>query len=210
MGKPDRPSLVTSVAVLQLVVGGLLLACGSCGLLAAVAGTSSATVTITTQGKSTTRVYDTREEMEKEAPGYKNFLVASSLAGVLLDLAMILAAVGLLTLAAWGWWLSLSWALLHLTYQIVALAYLWSVAIPAANRMVYAVPHDDDAVCSGLVNGNTFYHLFWMAFALGLSVFSIVFLGLLALPSARRAFKNDRTAENDEEEGEDTAGEETE
>ncbi|HWG43130.1 MAG TPA: hypothetical protein VN688_10115 [Gemmataceae bacterium] len=164
MSKPDRPILVTLLAISQLVVGGLLLVCGVFGLVATVAGSSSTTVTISDRGQSITRVYDTEEEMEKEAPGYKLFLLGGGGVSILLHVTMIAGAIGLLKLSAWGWWVSLTWALLRLLYQIITLGYLWFVAMPAANRMAHAVVRDRNGVLNSLVNGNTFYHIFWAIF----------------------------------------------
>src|SRR5262249_10908115 len=160
MRNNDRSVLVTLLALAQIVGGVSLLSCGVFSLVAAVAGTSSATVTITNLGKSTTRTYDTREEMEKEAPGYKLFLTGSAVVGILLHLAMLVGAVGLLAQRAWGWWLSLAWALLQLVCQVLTLGYLWSVAMPAANRLVQNCPRHDNPVCSRLVDGHTLYHVF--------------------------------------------------
>jgi hypothetical protein len=188
MRQPERPALVVVTAVVQLVAGGLLLACGVFGLVAAVAGSSSATVTITTQGQSTTRVYDTREEMEKEAPGYKTFLVAGRLVDLLLEVGMIAGGVGLLLMRRWGWWLSLAWALVQPVVQVLTIGYLWTVAMPAANRLVRAVPRDDAGICGGMVNGNTFCHIGWGLFAIAFSFYSLLILLLLILPPVRRAF----------------------
>jgi hypothetical protein len=187
MRKPDRSILVTLLAIGQMVVGVLLLGCGVLDFASTAAGSSSATVTISRGPQPITRVYDTREEMEREAPGYKQFLLGNSVASVLLHVAMIAGAVGLLLRHAWGWWVSLGWAVLRLVYQAVTAWYLWSVAMPAANRMVLVVPRDDAGVCSGMVNGNTFYHLFWAFFATGFTAYPIVILILLILPPVRRA-----------------------
>src|SRR5262245_28928026 len=108
MRKPGRPVLVTLLAILQMVIGGLTLACGVFSLVSVAAGSSAATVTITSGPNKTTRTYDTTEEMEKQTPGYKRFLLGGEVASILLHVAMIAGAVGLLTLHAWGWWLSLA------------------------------------------------------------------------------------------------------
>jgi hypothetical protein len=190
MRKPNRPILVTLLAIGQMVVGGLLLACGAVDLISTVAGSSSATVTRTVQGQPTTQIYDTREEMAKEAPGYKLFLLGGGAFSILHHVTMIAGTIGLLLLRAWGWLLSLAWALLRLAYQLLTGAYLWFVAMPAANRMVRAVPHDDNGVCTSMVNGNTFYHLFWALFSLGFSLYPLLILILLALPPVWRAFRS--------------------
>jgi hypothetical protein len=187
MHQPSRSVFVTLLAIVQLVVGGLLLLCGAFGMVATVAGDSSATVTISRGGKSTTRVYDTTEEMEKETPGYKRVLLGSEVAGLLLRLAMIAGGIGLLMQRGLGWWLSLVWVLLQLAFQVLTIAWLLMVAMPAANRVVRAVPHDDNHVCGTLANGNTFYHLFWLIFAFGFSVYPLLILILLLLPPVRRA-----------------------
>jgi hypothetical protein len=183
---PERPRLVTKLVIVQLLIGGLLLTCGTFDLVSTVAGSSAATVTI--RGQETTRIYDTRGEMEKQTPGYHSILVGGGIVGILLQVAMIVGAVGLFWLRAWGWWVSLAWAVLRLLYQVGTIGYLWSVAMPAANRMVLTVPHDDNGVCSSLVNGNTFYHFFWLLFSVGFSIYTMVILACLVMPSVRRAF----------------------
>lgn len=187
MHKPSRPILVLLLAIAQIVVGSSLLCCGTLSLIVNTVGSSAQTVTITTNGKSTTRVYDTREEMEKEAPGYKLFLLGGGIVGFALAAMMVVGAIGLLGCQAWGWWLSVLWGLFELAYQVGTAAYLWLVAMPAANRMVRAVPHDDQGVCNGLVNGNTFYHVGWALFASGFVIYPLLILLLLVLPPARRA-----------------------
>jgi hypothetical protein len=186
--KPNRPILITLLAIAQIIVGGLLLACGAVDLVANTAGSSSETVTVNVRGQPTTQTYDTRAEMVKEAPGYKLFLLGGGALSMLLHLTMIAGAIGLLLQHAWGWLLCLVWALVRLAYQLLVAAYLWFVAMPAANRMVRAVPHDVNGVCSSMVNGNTFYHLFWALFASGFSLYPLLFLLLLALPPVWRAF----------------------
>ncbi len=198
MHQPGRPVLVTLLAIVQLIVGGGLLACGALGLVAALAGSSAATVTITTAGQSTTRTYDTQQEMVKEAPSYNLFFFGGGVAGLVLHLAMLAGALGLLLQRGWGWWLSLAWCLLHVGYEAVTLGYLFTVAIPAANRMVRVVPRDDNGVCNSLVNGNTFYHLFWVLFAVGLSLYALVVLVVLVLPPVRRAFTHAAARADDE------------
>jgi len=187
MRRPNRPVLVLLLAIAQLMVGGMLLCGGALNLIINTAGSSAQTVTITTNGKSTTRVYDTREEMEKEAPGYKLFLHGGGIVGFALAAVMVAAAIGLLGCRGWAWWLSVLWGLFELAYQIATAAYLWLVAMPAANRMVRAVPRDDAGVCGGLVNGNTLYHVGWALFASGFVLYPLLILLLLVLPPVRRA-----------------------
>jgi hypothetical protein len=194
MRKPVRPVLVTLIAIVQLVVGALLLACNVLGMVVTFAGESSATVTITTAGQPATRVYDTREEMEQQAPGYVKVLFGSAAADLMLNLAMIAGGIGMLRLRAWGWWLSLAWALLRLVYQVVTAGYVWYVAMPAANRMVHAVPHDDAGVCGSMANGNTFYHVGWGLFATGFVLYPLLVLILLILPPVSRAFRRSNAA----------------
>jgi hypothetical protein len=200
MRQPHRPFLVTLLAIIQIVVGGLLLACGAVDMVVNVAGSSSATVTLTVRGRPTTRTYDTREEMSKEAPGYKLFLLGGGAFSILLHTIMIAGAVGLLLLRAWGWLLSLAWALLRLAYQLLTAAYLWFVAMPAANRVVRAVPHDDNGVCGSMANGNTLYHLFWALLTVGFSLYPLLVLVLLALPPVWRALASRHAEDQDDPE----------
>jgi hypothetical protein len=197
MRKVRRPVVVLIVALLQLVVGSSLLACGVFNLVSTVAGSSAATVTITVAGQSTTRTYDTREEMEKHAPGYKSFMLAEAVVALLLQFAMIAGGIGLLLMRGWSWWLSVAWAGLRLVVQCLTLLYLWFTAIPAANQMVKEVPRDDKGVCSSLVNGNTLYHVFWALFAVVFLLYPLLILVLLMLPPVRRSF-NPPEAEEDE------------
>jgi hypothetical protein len=200
MRKPIRPVLVTLLAIIQLVVGALLLACGAFGMVVTVAGDSSATVTINTGGQQTTRVYDTREEMEAQAPGHTYVVFGSAVADLTFHLAMIAGAIGMLRLRAWGWWLSLAWALLRLLYQVAMAYYLWTVAMPAANRVVQMVPHDADGTCGSLANGNTFYHLGWALFATGFAVYPLIILILMILPPVKAAFVQGNAEGREEEE----------
>ncbi|HJZ57922.1 MAG TPA: hypothetical protein VKE74_23395 [Gemmataceae bacterium] len=187
MRKSDRPVLVLILATVQMAIGILLLCCCGFGLISAVAGGSSATVTITSGGKTTTRVYDTHEEMAREAASYKAFTLGSGVAGIVLAAMMVIGGIGLLRSKAWGWWLSLAWGVLELAYLVATAAYLWLVAMPACNRVVQTVPHDDAGVCGPLANGNTLYHLVWALFSTGFVFYPTLVLILLALPPVRRA-----------------------
>src|SRR5262245_66651523 len=84
MPKPKRPVIVSILAIAQLMVGGLWLACGVFSVGATLAGSSSAKITVRSGFETTTRVYDTVEEMEREAPGYKLFLLGSSVSDLIL------------------------------------------------------------------------------------------------------------------------------
>jgi hypothetical protein len=184
MRKQPRPALVMVVAILQLVIGGLLVICGLFGLVTTLTGTSSTTVTITSGGQ--TRTYDMREEMIREAPSYKAFTVSSAVVDLLLHFAMIAGGIGLLMMQAWGWWASVAWAGVQIAYQLVTAGYLWFVAMPAANRVAQTLPRD--IFTSTAVNTNTFTHLVWAIFATGFTVYPVLILILLVLPAARSAF----------------------
>src|SRR5262249_33900324 len=156
--KSGRSVFVMLLGVGQLLVGLSLLGCCGLGLFDRYAG-SSATVTVRQGLETKTQVYDTRAEMEREAPGYNTFLMASGVTGILLAAVMIAGSLGLILQRGWGWWLSLAWGILELGYQGGTAAYLWLVAKPAANRMVEVVPRDEAGLCNGLVNGNTLMHI---------------------------------------------------
>ena len=136
MRSRKRPALVLLIAVAQILVGVFLLCSGGLCFTCRAAGTSHDTVTIHTGGKTATVVYDTNSEMEREAPGYNVIYFASGAAGLLLAVAMLAGAVGLLKQKAWAWWLTLLWAAAELAFQAGAAVYLWRVAIPAGNRVV--------------------------------------------------------------------------
>src|SRR5262245_11138743 len=104
MRRAKQSALVLLLAIAQVLVGATLLCTGGCGIANSAGGTS-ATVTINKGGKQTTMVYDTREEMEREAPGYKTIDLASAIGGLALAVAALVAAVGLLVRRSWGWWL---------------------------------------------------------------------------------------------------------
>src|SRR4051794_15327842 len=174
MSQRVRPVLVTLTAIVQLVVAALLLACNAFGLFATFAGESSATVTIRQGNEVVTRVYDTREEMEQQAPGHTSVTHGTAVADLAFHVVMLIGAIGMLRLRAWGWWLSLAWAILRFLYQIATAYYVWAVAMPAANRVVQVVPHDEAGVCGGMANGNTFYHLGWGLSATGFAVYPLI------------------------------------
>jgi hypothetical protein len=198
MRQPVRPVLVTLIAIVQLIVGALLLACNAFGLVVTFAGESSATVTIRQGGEAITRVYDTREEMEKQAPGHTSVLHGSAAAELAFNFAMIVGAIGVLRLRAWGWWLSLAWALLRILYQVVTAYYLWTVAMPAANRVVQTVPRDEAGLCGSMANGKTFYHVGWALFATCFALYPLLILIFLILPPVSRAFRrSDAAGEED-------------
>jgi hypothetical protein len=184
--RKSRPIFALVLAFAQMLVGGFLIFVGAINFASAAAGTSSARVTVNQGGKPATRDYDTRDEMERESPGYKLVYVASGIAGFLLAFMMISGGIGLVSGRSWGWWLSLAWAVLAFLFQAGMAGYLWFVAMPAANRVVKVVPHDDARVCSTLVNNNTFFHLGWALFATAFLFYPLLVSFLLTLPSIRR------------------------
>jgi hypothetical protein len=187
MRKPKRPGFVLFLAICQIVVGGGLICTGGLGVVSSVAGSSATMVTVKKGNETQTIVYDTREEMEREAPGYKTFMLVSAVVGLLLAVMMVVGAIGLIGQKGWGWWLSYGWALLAIAYQASVAVYLWTVAMPACNRVLKAMPRDDAGVVGGLVNGNTFYHFGWAVFASGFALYPLVMVILLALPFVRRS-----------------------
>jgi hypothetical protein len=185
MNKPKRPPLVTVVVILQLVFGGLFMCCGVFGAAASFFSSSSGTMTIRDfKGDTTTRPYDPKAEMEREAPSYKTFLIVGTVADFLLHFMMIGGAIGLLLMQPWGWWVSVAWAPLRLVYQLGTAGYLWLVAMPACNRVVQALPPFSGV--GDLANGNTFFHLFWALSATAFTLYPIIIGVLLILPQARR------------------------
>ena len=186
MRQRGRPVLVLLLGVAQILVGCTLVFSGGGSMVSNAAGTSRETVTVNKGFEKQTIVYDTHEEMEKEAPGYKLFYLGTGIAGLLLALAMIVGAAGLLWGRAWGWWLSVLWAVLGALYQGGVAVYLWTVAMPAANRLHKALPRDDAGVCGTLANINTFFHVFWAIFASAFVLYPLLGLLLLVLPPVRR------------------------
>ena len=188
MSKPARSVLAMLLGVAQILVGCTLTCTGGISMASNALGTSKETVTVNKGGfEKQTIVYDTHEEMEKQAPGYKAFYLGTGVAGLLLALGMILGAAGMLWSRPWGWWLSLAWGVLALAYQAGVAVYLWTVAMPAVNRLHDTLPRDDAGVTGTLANTNTFFHFFWAIFASAFVLYPLLVLLLLVLPPVRRS-----------------------
>ncbi len=124
-----RPASVTVMAVLNLVLGSLMvLVClyGSITNLAQSANAKQGAV-----GRDDQFEVQLDREVARAVPGYRAYQVSTSLLGLLLSVALLLSGIGLLNLRRWGRSLALVWAVLMILMEIGTTTFHLLVLSPA-------------------------------------------------------------------------------
>ena len=122
----ERPTIVTVMAILNMVIGGLGLLCGFCGLGAhlVIAGLGSTR----TVGGGPNPIQDMLAYLNRELPGYQAIEIGRGALVLILGIVLIAAGIGLLMVQNWARWVSLVYGilsiLLHTGYVVYELAFV--------------------------------------------------------------------------------------
>jgi len=178
--QPDRPTSVTVVAIINLVLGVLGLCMYSCGGLGILMLFSMAD-RLPPEQRGALRMF---QAMEEVIPGYLTYMVVMTLLGVLATAILLVSAIGLLRLNAWGRWLTIGCAVYFIVGTVVnqILQFAWfrphleriqREMVPAAGRQP---------------SGQLIGEVFGLGIAFVEVVYAIALLVIMYLPDVRAAF----------------------
>ena len=151
MPKP-RPALVTVVAVLHFVFGGLGLLCQTTNGILQVSGAAekfstmfqpSSNVQADPQMKKQMEMQEKMQKAIKDVPGAQAKLWADLVQDTLLSICLIVAGVGLLQMRSWARILSLLYAVLSILYKIGSIVYAALYFLPAMQALAKEFAGDD-------------------------------------------------------------------
>jgi hypothetical protein len=129
MSRRRRSGSLTTFAVMNFVIGGLLLCCAVC---------SGIDTTVTINNQDLTQ--QLKEFMNQEIPGYSVYKIGGAVLGFFLAVGLIVGSVGLLKVQSWGKLLTLTSAgVLVLHHVFMAILQLFFVN-PAWDRFFSRFP----------------------------------------------------------------------
>jgi hypothetical protein len=196
----QRTTPILVIAILHLVGGGLgliLSLCG-CGGLVMSNALSSAIPTVPQrpgQPPPPPNANEITKYMDDHVPGYRAFQFGSVALSLLLDVMLISAGIGLLSVQPWARWLSLAYAPLSILIRLVGFVYQLVWVTPAMESLYAQNPAMKGM--SGILSASVGIGAF-----VGL-LFAITVLVIMLLPSTAAAFRGELpTREDDYEERE--------
>jgi hypothetical protein len=190
-----RPTAVTVVAVLSLVLGGLGLVCSLCGTAGAaffVIGYNNAPPPKPGEpdGMALFKIAD------EEMPNYKYVAGASLVFGIVMAAVLIVAGIGLLRMSPFARTLTIFFAVVWLLYTFASLAYQFAVVRPGAQEAIRKWVEHEKArglVMSRPQEESPLTSAIGPAIGTFLSVgFAATLLIVMMLPGVKRAFRPDR------------------
>jgi hypothetical protein len=122
---PRRPEVLVIFAVLNIIVGALLLFCGVC---------SGSEGTLTVNGKDVTE--QMKEHMNTEIPGYTAIRMTGVVTAIALGLGFLASGIGLLNLMQWGRVVGLVCAAVAILQQIATSLFQVLAVAPARARFL--------------------------------------------------------------------------
>jgi hypothetical protein len=131
MRRRRHPAVIT-MAVINIVFGGLSILCGGCGL-ALHAGLQAAGNAPGARG-GPDQLGELVKFLNKECPGYLVMEVGRSTGVMVLGLVLVLAGVGLLYLQSWARWTTIAYAVLAILLHLIYGVYETAVVVPARTR----------------------------------------------------------------------------
>jgi hypothetical protein len=198
----ERPGVVTAAAVLNLIVGGLGLLCGLCGVGANLF-TMSVLGNPNSGNPASSAVADMLKFMESSAPGFQLVEVGKPALVVVLSVLALIAGMGLLNVKGWARTLTFLYAvvtiLLHLGYVI----YEFALVLPAVQAWEQDFVRRQGALAAQQ-SGN--FAAGGVGVVLGAALFighAAVVLVLLLLPAASAAFAGAGRDRYDDEDDDD-------
>jgi hypothetical protein len=130
----ERSALVTTVAIMHLIGGGLGLITTFCGggwlLMMATVPPGPG------RPSGGPEPQDVHAYLKATAPGYMGFQVGTVLLGLILSVLLLSAGIGLLNRQAWARWASIVWAVLSILTKLGSALYLFLVIHPAMTAQV--------------------------------------------------------------------------
>jgi hypothetical protein len=185
-----RPTLITVLAVFQIVLGASATLCDLVGSVQAIAGETFAFPTGTGQAQLT------REEavkvMRQQCPAQKLFQTGAVLTSLVLSLLMLTSGIALLGMRPWGRVLALGTALGILLLKIAELVDMFVVVLPVMRQVAETARQREgmEAFAAPLIPlfgyGSILAKLYTIPY-------HVVVVVLLLLPATAAAFGQGRT-----------------
>jgi hypothetical protein len=192
--QPKRPGSVLTLAILNLVYGGL-------GLMVMLCSASSLVMMVAMKGMGAgpfNPVPNQLEFMNQEIPGYTALMIGTVVMELVVSVGFLMAGVGLLRTAAWAWWASLVCGVVVLVWEIPSTAYTIRYVNPAQVKMqALTMEHVKKMQPKGatpvatpeipMLQDVSFYNGMSIGLAVLISAYPLALLALLFLPSVRAA-----------------------
>lgn len=186
-----RPVAVLVFAILHFVVAGLgliLMMCAGASMAMQYAGGKTADA----QGRMQAEM---EKVIERKLPLHKALTVTANVVWVVFDIMLIAAGFGLLKMAAWSRYLSISYATLSLAFKLFQLGYA-VYALPVMDEAFNTMKNDPQvASMPQVVNmATTLGKFFMVAGPCIMMIYPIAVLIAMNLASVRAAFRGEPPA----------------
>jgi hypothetical protein len=180
-----RPAAVTTIAIINIIFGGLAILCGGCGAIfqlgLGVAANAPAA------GGGPNPLAQLAQFIKRELPGYQAVETTHAVGLMLLGTLCIVGAIGLLLMQGWGRWVTVAYAALIVFLQLGYIVYETAFVLPAMQRFQAAQAHSGVAPpgSEGQVVGGVLGAAFAVLITLAQAVTSLI---IVLLPSVGTAF----------------------
>jgi hypothetical protein len=203
-----RPTVLTVMGVLNIVFGGLGLACYLCVglglvlLFASVGGAGGAFP------GGINPIADMWDFMKRDVPGFAAISIGQILLSFVMSIILVVAGIGLLIMKPWGRVLSICYSIVTILAQIGALVFQLAIVNPATQRWAqdFVRRHGGVAGGNGDIGNTAMSNLQTVGGAVIGMTYSIVLLVMMLLPSVSAAFsargpmdEHDRYRQEDED-----------
>ncbi len=211
--KKKVPGIVTAIAILHFIGGGLAIILALCGLAqGAMAGASGgfgsnpANAQVQANQKQTEEIME--QTVEKRLPHYKAIGMVENAVDLLLGVLMVAAGIGLLQVQQWGRILSIVYACLAIPNRILYEITLYLTITGMAEAMERIQKEDPNLAKAGGPNLGSFMQaagVGWVLFSSLFVLYPIFVLIVMFRPKVKAAFASggmvrDRDEEEEEEE----------
>ncbi len=202
MPRKRRPTVILVMAIINMVMGGVILFCGMC------AGSDVAILTAAggAPGPGGAPYDDMKTFLDKETPGWEAVLVGYAFMQLVLAVVLVAAGIGLLKMQSWARWLSVLYSAVALVLAMVFTVYAVGFVAPARVKFqerqmnIAAQPASTQA---GFQFGKTFGQAMNVIFYGVIPVIHAIILAIvMLLPTVGEAFappRRRRSREDDEE-----------
>jgi hypothetical protein len=201
MPKP-RPALVTVVAVLHFVFGGLGLLCQTTSDILNVSGVAQKFNTMFTppsnaqmdpQMKKRMEMQEKMQQAIENVPGAQAKQWADLVQDTVLSVCLIVAGIGLLQMGPWARMLSMVYAVVSILYKIGSIVYMALYFLPAMQALAKEFAGDDPiSHFTGFIMQVSSYGA--IAMLLGAMIYPIFVLIAMLVPSVAAAFRGEPLA----------------
>src|SRR5262249_8465194 len=179
----ERPTVVTVMAILNFIFGGIWLVMLACsGLILLVASSLVGSLPRMPNAPDPT---EQMTVMYERIPGFVAFTVVSLTLGVVVCLLLIVSGVGLLKMRPWGRWLCVAYACLSILYTLMGTVFTLAFYNPVMAEYQQELPRKYPAAVAtspGVLNAVS------VVGAVAYLVYPVVILIVMFLPSVAAAF----------------------